>query len=344
MRKTVTSFFGLFVAITSTLIFYNSAVEAPPEEKFNFNLDTNVKAMMLVFAIFIGFNEFFEVIDHMGGHDHNHHNEEESLSNLLVAPTTEEQDSSEIIQQVAGNEGQIRCCTKQFLGKTAKTATTLAVSPLLVAACYSFFTEALSLMQSLRIPPETLTQKLLAIIPTVFMGSRFLVIPVAHTLRNIWGGHEEFTARVTGSNEPVTFLQTHGIRACVFIIFCGTHLTEAFLLSEEIQQDWIKILSIIGLAGSRAIAHLDHVAALPNAYHDWRQRSSCVRCTTGMSGIFSGLAHASSATLSTIYFWKKTNYWGKIAMPLAILVEGATGAVEHQQHGGRHIASAMTRS
>jgi hypothetical protein len=334
-KKTCIIGTGLSVAIASFLVFYNSAVDDDnPSENFNFEIGTELKIALMILSAAVGFNEFFEMIDHIG-HNHSH-------AKLLPTDTSSDETYTPSYQSPTVDEyaNASVAAKNKHLKKSGKIVITTAAAPLLLAAFYGLFTQGVSLMDAFKISDD-FPKYFGAAVTTFILGARFVAIPVAHTIKNIWGGHAEFTRRVTGSREPVVFLSTWKTRLPVFLLFCGTHLAESLLLSNAVGPSWIFIPSVIGLTASRAIAHLDHASALPNAYVAWQQRSPCARTLTAFTGVISGGAHAASGILGTIYFWNKANTWEKMGMIASDLIEGFTGALEHQQHGGQHMATCL---
>ncbi len=339
MRKYIITGTSTLVGIVSSFIFYSAS--AGNSAPFDFSANTALKITILALSGLVGINEFFEMTDHIS-HDHKEFSGSNDQTHLISEQETNYNSIDNRQDVPIETSPEPSCSPQQRLGKIVTTA---AVSPFLLAAFYGLFLQSASLMESVGITDET-TQQLFALIPAAILGVRFMAIPVMHTLKNIWGGHEEFTARVTGAQGKIDLFRSPKLRIPVFLIFCGTHLAEAALLSNEIKEGWIQILSIIGLTLGRAVAHLDHTDAMPNAYRDWRDRPSNARWLTAGTGLTSGVVHASPAIISAIYFWDEFD--DSLLQPLiqllmlaSIFIESLTGTLEHQQHGGRYIAGCL---
>ena len=325
-KKSLHYTIATFVAITSALIFYNSSVDDDP-----FHVDSALKILMAIFSGLLGMNELIEMIDHT--HPHQHHHEEAELLGDRNSQDYNSIENGEPTEQ--GNK---------LLGKEimTKSVITLSTFPFLAAALYGLYTQSESLIETFGVDDDRLI-KTLALIPTFPLAARFGAIPVAHTYKNIWGGREAFTKLVTGAEGPISQFSPYWLRYVIFLTLCGTHLLEGFLLSNEIDQGWIQVLSVLGLTMSRAVAHLDHIDAMPNAFRQWLTYNVKTRCITSITGFFSGVVHASPAVISTLYFWDAMVPVLRALMMLAIGIEAFTGGLEHQQHGGRWIGAYVSQ-
>ena len=325
-KKALNTAFVYFLAFlvmgVTTLIFFNSSLDNETDErKFNFTIKTLEKVILLIIANLVGWNEFFEMIDHIPRHK---------------TPQKDTFLSSDQGQMSAWTPAP-KTCLRHITEFMLKIIVTLLSIPFLLAAMYGLFTQGESLIASFGISTGV-KNKILALIPSLVLGTRFVTIPVVHTMKNIWGGHFEYTALVTGAGEPVkTNLK---IRVLIFLLYCGTHLAESFLLSESIDQDWLRIMSIVGLTTSRSIAHLDHTDALPNAFRQWRSQPCSHRLLTSLTGFFSGAAHASPGVLGAYHYWS-THIIFNILMTLSACIEFFTGGLEHLQHGARHYTKCL---
>src|SRR3990167_11482395 len=72
-KKALNTAFVYFLAFlvmgVTTLIFFNSSLDNETDErKFNFTIKTLEKVILLIIANLVGWNEFFEMIDHIPRH------------------------------------------------------------------------------------------------------------------------------------------------------------------------------------------------------------------------------------------------------------------------------------
>lgn len=330
---------AFLVMLASTLIFYNSTInDDDPTQNFNFSTDTPFKILIMLLSSLVGINEFFEMIDHIS---HNHlSTTTESYTQLNEDPTNPKDHSREMMETAR----QLTAFNKCKCQTVRKVGITIATSPLLLAAFYGIFTQNLSLMEAFDINNRT-WKNLAAAAMTIILGARLVAIPWMHTIEHISGNYEKYSKKVMwlDENEELASFRSPWSRAAVFLVFCGTHLAESFLLSNEINQGWIYVVSIISLTGSRAVAHLDHATALRNAYAKWEKRTRCSKILTTITGSVSGIAHAAPGILSTIYFWNKTNWPVRVALLLSDGIEALTGLLEHQVHGGRYVDNYLSR-
>ncbi|AML49260.1 hypothetical protein AYM02_08050 [Coxiella burnetii] len=321
MNKKISLFLSLSIALTSGLTFYSAAAEETLDVKF------------LILAIVVLFSEFFEIKDHLE-HTHDHH--DAARKPLLPLPGIDPPNNySSTNQSQTTNVLLNRTSTISTIVKGSATICTL---PFFGFACYGLWCQSKSLMDFFNISTK------LTFIPAIFLWGRYALIPVSHTIRNIWSqeGVEKFTARVTHTGERKGFIQNKAVLFFTFLGLSGTHLPESFLLSNK-TKGWKEILSILGLSIPRAIAHLDHVRALPQTLKEvWQKNRKGKLALLCFAACGAGLIHASPALLSTFYYWDKTDIELKIAMGTTVGIETLTGAGEFLQHGGQHALKFFT--
>lgn len=321
-RNLVVKGFSALVMLTLTLLLFDSATDAPTEDKFNFNQDMELKIILFIFATLGGVNAYFETKDHLGGdHNHGHHTSNEETPLLL--------DQRSLSKPFATTTRKDNCWPR-----LARITGTLIVTPLIASACYSLFNQMNSLMKSFNVDDDT--APLAAIPMTLILLGRFIIIPLRHTVANLCGGHAELTTSVTGATGPITFLQKPCPRFTAFAILCLTHLAESLLISNETSGifGWA---GVAGLAISSGFGHLDHMQVLPNAFREWREQSRKVKIGTALLGALSGTAHSAPGILATFFFWNKTDAFGKTALCTSDVVDFFLGWLECQQHWGRRF-------
>ncbi|OGT54014.1 MAG: hypothetical protein A3F17_07445 [Gammaproteobacteria bacterium RIFCSPHIGHO2_12_FULL_41_15] len=338
IRQTLSFLAASLVCGVTTLVFFNSTLgDTPPSEKFDFSNETVRKIAFLSLAFLIGLNEFFELLDHIKDHRH-HHPEHHKITSTAHGdtkpPNYQTLRDGEWIASITPDATTLHRC--KMLAKGGLTA---MMTPLLLAALYGLFTQSTALMTAFT-PPDSWENRVLAILCTAIFSIQFMAVPVAHTMRNIWGGHREFTAKVIGSEEiPRT---SRGVRALIFIVVCSAHLTESFLLTNAEKILWLRILSVIGLVLSRSASHLNHASALFTTYRQWRTYSPVGQITSTVGSTVIGGIHAVPSILGAIHFWDKTPLSIKSAMAITTLIGALLGALEHMQHGARYYATTFS--
>lgn len=334
LKKASMYLLAFLVMSAITLILFNSSLDNDTtKEKFNFSQGTSIKILLFTLAFLAGLNEFFEIIDHM------------------LIPDSKSGDARKRGAKLEISHDTSICQDRiKFI---CRATTTTFLSPMMLSAGYAIFTQSIALTHSFGIS-SPLKRALIVIPTTLILWLRFVIIPVTHTTKNIWGGRSKYIAEVIGADEDIrTNLK---IKIPLFILFCGTHLVESFLLSEAIDREsteWLKIhkniiraieiMSIVGLTTCRAIAHSDHAEALLHTYEKWQGYRTSYRCLTIFTSLISACAHAAPAALGTIHYWHSFNSpFIKLLMSLSILVEAFTGSLEHLQHGARYYIRCLS--
>jgi hypothetical protein len=332
--KNVARILGLLIAPIVALNFYRNATE---DDILPNILRLGGLLAILSVLMFDGYNE---LVDHYY-HEHHDHGEAVDISysdantpstsspaSPAATVTQDEPTASSTLLPHSKNHRRIKLLQAIGVGMTLPPAG---------AAVYNLFMQGLSLMRSVTAVDGLIYS--FGGLAGLLLTTQYIIVPGLHIYETIKGTHADFVRRVTGSFQPVTGrLTLLKYRIPVFCLYTATHLTSAVFLSKDIRdKDALFILSIIGIAGGKAIVHTNHMAALWNAWDLWRGQRICPRISSTITGIGSALTHSSSEILSAIYYWSDAAWWLKGLMTLAATLDAGTGFVEHLQHGGREV-------